>query len=223
MHDASVSPVSPVSPVALESAEFKRWFQDSKVVDSAGRPLVLYHGTDADFTCFETGDVGFHFGTLSAAHNRLDHTRDDRSRGAQERLTGAEHLMPVYLSIKNPLRMPDAGDWDNPDIVANYVSDLIIEDDEFERAYIAAADAIGGDDFRAIFEHMGYDGIVYANVAEGGGDSFIAFRAGQVKSAIGNSGLYDRANPDITDRIAGAGAARDYLSSIESMKASPHA
>lgn len=216
------------APASPDTEEFKRWFQGSKVVDRKGNPLVLYHGTDADFTCFETGDVGFHFGPISAAHSRLEHTRDDRSRDS-ERPDGAEHLMPVYLSIRNPLRMPDAGDWNIPDIVANYVSDIIAEDDEFERAYVAAADAIGGDDFRAIFEHMGYDGIVYANVAEGGGDSFIAFRPGQVKSAIGNSGLYDRENPDITDRIEAAGAALDYISSVTaathgtSNKAVPHA
>lgn len=32
---------------------FKKWFGDSKVVDEDGKPLVVYHGTDADFTAFD--------------------------------------------------------------------------------------------------------------------------------------------------------------------------
>jgi hypothetical protein len=32
---------------------FYNWFGDSKVVDEQGRPLVVYHGTDADFDVFD--------------------------------------------------------------------------------------------------------------------------------------------------------------------------
>lgn len=34
----------------IETPEFKHWFGDSKVVDSGGNPLVVYHGTDKAFT-----------------------------------------------------------------------------------------------------------------------------------------------------------------------------
>ena len=34
---------------------FKKWFQDSKVVDAKGKPLVVYHGTTHDFEEFQTG------------------------------------------------------------------------------------------------------------------------------------------------------------------------
>ena len=36
-----------------ETPEFKRWFGNSKVVDEDGNPLVVYHGTDADFNAFD--------------------------------------------------------------------------------------------------------------------------------------------------------------------------
>jgi hypothetical protein len=36
-----------------ETEAFKRWFGDSKVVDSDGKPLVVYHGTQADFDVFK--------------------------------------------------------------------------------------------------------------------------------------------------------------------------
>ena len=53
---------------------FWRWFGDSKVVDSDGRPLVVYHGTGSefdsfDFTKLESGaggagtEAGFFFST----------------------------------------------------------------------------------------------------------------------------------------------------------------
>jgi len=39
--------------VDIESAEFKAWFGDSKVVDADGKPLVVYHGTTGDFSAFD--------------------------------------------------------------------------------------------------------------------------------------------------------------------------
>lgn len=35
-----------------ETFQFKNWFKDSKVVDENGEPLVVYHGSSADFTEF---------------------------------------------------------------------------------------------------------------------------------------------------------------------------
>ena len=37
-----------------ESKYFKKWFGDSKVVDKEGRPLVVYHATNAEFDAFDT-------------------------------------------------------------------------------------------------------------------------------------------------------------------------
>jgi len=47
---------------------------------------------------------------------------------------------------------------------------------------------------RAELEAKGYDGIIYR-----GGDEIVAFRPEQVKSAIGNSGLFDPASGSLTD------------------------
>lgn len=71
-----------------ETAAFKRWFGDSKVVDAEGKPLVVYHGTDSVFTKFSrTGDIGYHFGTEIAARDRA------------ARVGGTEVLVePVTLS-----------------------------------------------------------------------------------------------------------------------------
>lgn len=40
---------------------FYKWFGDSKVVDEQGRPLVVYHGTDAKFDTFAKSEAGIYF------------------------------------------------------------------------------------------------------------------------------------------------------------------
>jgi hypothetical protein len=44
-------------------------------------------------------------------------------------------------------------------------------------------------------EKLGHDGIVYNNLFEGGGDSYLVLRPTQLKSATGNKGTYDTENP----------------------------
>ena len=36
-----------------DTPEFKRWFGKSKIKDANGKPLVLYHGTNAIFNIFD--------------------------------------------------------------------------------------------------------------------------------------------------------------------------
>jgi hypothetical protein len=89
----------------LEPA-FREWFKDSKVVDERGLPLVVWHSNAmwntaddavaARFNAFDFSkqiDLGMHFGTLSAA----------RTVGGLCR--------PFYLSLQNPLRVPDMESW----------------------------------------------------------------------------------------------------------------
>ena len=83
-----------------ESRFFKKWFGNSKVVDEKGKPLVVYHGTNADFEKFERGDIGFHFGNIEQANERMSDFVD-----------GNPHIMPVYLKMENPLDIvSDVGD-----------------------------------------------------------------------------------------------------------------
>lgn len=48
----------PIHPTKEGIANFWKWFGDSKVVDTEGRPLVVYHGTDSDFATFITNTEG---------------------------------------------------------------------------------------------------------------------------------------------------------------------
>ena len=47
------SPVKAQKRDQTETSQFRHWFGKSKVVDEDGNPLVVYHGTDAEFDVFE--------------------------------------------------------------------------------------------------------------------------------------------------------------------------
>lgn len=69
-----------------ETEAFKRWFGDSKVVDAQGKPLVVYHGTGADFSVFRDGVAYF--------TPRTDYGY----------IRNSDINMPVFRAIKNPYR-----------------------------------------------------------------------------------------------------------------------
>lgn len=89
-----------------ETAAFKRWFAGSRVVDADGKPLVVYHGTTADFAEFDRDKIvsgvlgrGFYF----AANPESTRTYSGGSRFGGAGFANGGNVMPVYLSIKNPL------------------------------------------------------------------------------------------------------------------------
>lgn len=74
---------------------FWRWFGDSNVVDSKGRPLVVYHGTKADIRAFDPARTGtasdagyFGVGVYFAE-------RTDQAEGY------GSAVYPVYIAAKN--------------------------------------------------------------------------------------------------------------------------
>ena len=208
-----------------ETPGFAKWFEGSKVVNADGSPMVMYHGTDADsdFNVFNTYDaVGSHFGTLEQAHERADAgILDTVANGAVISSARGQRIMPVYLAIKNPLRLQDLGTW-SPDYVATeLLSRGIMNQEEVDR--MDDDDYHNGDEMiRTALEDSGYDGIVYLNrneaIGKGTGnkdwtttwddarfqeafpdaaDSYVVFEPEQVKSAVGNNGEFSSDHPSV--------------------------
>jgi hypothetical protein len=84
------------------TANFKRWFGDSKVVDEKGEPLVVYHGTDEEFYAFDPSKqnvrnarmgMGFYF-----------------TANKDAAAMSGDRVMPVYLSLQNPYVISLDGD-----------------------------------------------------------------------------------------------------------------
>lgn len=203
------------------TTNFKNWFGDwqndpanaSKVVDASGKPLVVYHGTNADFNVFNVSDIGIHAGTLDQANSRI-----------KEKSTGNFQVMPLYLNVKNPLRLADSPSWKDPlwyiqkTKIGEYLSKPLVNeiikfhnglktlDLKTRNGQAAALEMAMGINKKVAGElkAQGYDGIVYKNTHDGttlenklkAEDSWIIFDPEQAKSTH-NNGDFDPANPDI--------------------------
>ena len=176
------------------TANFLRWFGDSKVVDEKGEPLVVYHVTANDFSVFGGTDniaqaMGgteqsfFFTSTPGRAEDFAAMSGDwyDEATGTRK---GRENLMPVYLSLKNPL-----------------VVNRLIEDVGEIFDLIAQAQAEGRD---GVILPRTYDYSMYHSGAYNEEvPVYIAFNPTQIKSAIGNNGDYSLTDPDIRKSIGG--------------------
>ena len=154
---------------STDTKSFKDWFGGSKVVDAEGKPLVVYHGTRPgnDITQFETPNNRDGIYFTPDASYAEGFSSDLRGDTGE-----AGPIYPVYLSVKNPyvVRADD------------------IESDEAQKFLYRGLD-------RSELEKQGYDGAML--YLEGELDQIIAFDSKQVKSATGNRGRFDPADPDI--------------------------
>lgn len=200
-----------------DTAEFRRWFEGSVVVDENGDPRVYYHGTTSrsgwdgtqDFREFATDadlEMGSHFGVVEQAEDFVANGVD------------GSRIFPVYLSISNPLRLQDTGSW-SPNVVLDQITKLgVISRDASDAIRRQSGDYLSRNVRRAI-EDAGYDGIVYLNRGEGlleavdaidweiseeafaqlyprAKDSYIVFAPEQIKSVF-NKGMWSSMDPDI--------------------------
>ncbi|HGW8790904.1 TPA: PLxRFG domain-containing protein [Pseudomonas aeruginosa] len=154
------------------SDAFKRWFGDSRVVDAEGEPLVVYHGTTADFSAFSREFLGEGDGNADFGDGFYFTDRADAASGYAQGDGG--NVMPVYLNIQNPAT--------NEVMMSHEIQDVL-------------DDGMGFADLADALAERGYDGIVFTH--KSGGREFVVFSPEQVKSAVGNRGTFDASTPDI--------------------------
>lgn len=177
-----------------DTPEFKNWFGKSKVVDEAGQPLTVYHGTNKDFNTFDKkyfnlnearGDYvgeGFFF-----ADNA-----DKAKRYASN--VGGNKIMPVHLSIQNPF-VPPEGFYDNMTI------------DELADFFDKKPSKI-----REKLMKQGYDGLIDKKYGQ-----YAVFDPTQIKS-IHNSGKYNPKDPNIFNSVMPLGLGAGLLSQQQEQK-----
>ena len=164
--------IKPIDPdknyMPPTSPEFKNWFGDSKVIDENGKPLVVYHGTDNQFSEFKTPSyftndpsVASDFATMF-----VDAPYHEKPKG--------NNVKPVYLSIKNPKEIKSF------DAYEGLFTDLNPSDPRVKK-----------------LKDQGHDGLTYKGELEGDPTYHVAFDPTQIKSATGNKGTFDSSNPDI--------------------------
>lgn len=165
-----------------KTPEFKRWFGDSKVVDEDGNPLVVYHGTSDSFDAFSVEGRQYTSGLRTNGAAWFTPNPKEASWAAEAlpkmrgETGGAPNVMPVYLSIKNPLFATEFSAYPTKKEIADLVA-------------------------------AGYDGVIVTRTGRvEDADKIMAFRPEQIKSAIGNRGTFDPANPDIRYSLQGGKA-----------------
>ena len=146
---------SKMKPVDILSKAFKRWFGKSKVVDSDGKPLRVYHGTTADdFSEFSVGEIvqpeedSIYYTTGSGADPRTflgSHFAEESSvankfakglYGEREGVGDKGRVYPVYLQIENPYETSDSKMMSEM-LEGNYSSHMVefaIEDYAYENS-----------------------------------------------------------------------------------------
>lgn len=172
---------------------FEQWFTGSVVVKADGTPAVLYHGTPRNFDAMKVSARGT-FG--SGIYCTTDPVCASTFAGEE---TGAQ-VMPVFLALHNPYRHL----IQEPEWIDSWGEGLVKElfnKVEAERIIRAAAVSTGdfGADVTEYIRQLGHDGIV-ARYKDGSRE-VVAFRTWQVKSAIGNSGLFDVHSDSLLDRV----------------------
>jgi hypothetical protein len=167
----------------IDSKAFKNWFGESKVVDDANKPIVVYHGTKDDIDQFMQGKPnkkdagwlgdGFYF----TDKPELASTYAEYLKSGPE---GA-NVLPVYLSIKNPY-------------------EATIRDKEYLMMADRRGDKVALKEFTDNLIKQGYDGVVLDYKKQMGVTEpvkeYVAFKPEQIKSVF-NKGEFNPQDPRI--------------------------
>lgn len=128
-------------------------------------------------------------------------------------------IYPVYLSLKNPMVFESTDKVDafeammnDRDRFAQYIDGTKGKKGHWKTRYIAIEPEKTNAQYVADLKAQGYDGIAirgtqYDSEDDAKVDQFVAFDSSQIKSATGNRGTFDTADPDIrhsrTSRLDG--------------------
>ncbi|MER9217857.1 D-Ala-D-Ala carboxypeptidase family metallohydrolase [Mesorhizobium sp. M0644] len=187
-----------------ETPAFKNWFGESKVVDAQGKPLVVYHGTQANFEAFDPKRAGRLDSGFLGEGVYFSTDPDTANYYANSGVDEGQNIIPAYLSIKNPYMWQKKtrgvrGVVMQGSKLPDDLHDAVIERTEFAYDENAEWDAAAERDMsRALTEILkerGYDGVI-ADV--GGGElEIVAFEPTQIKS-VNNRGTFDPADARIS-------------------------
>ena len=110
---------------------FWRWFGDSKAVDAQGKPLVMYHGTNADFTEFDasrlgTRDAGFYGRGFYFTPDEAD-AEEYADTAVEDSGAGNSTVVETYLSLQNPFIWDMSYDGEGADATRAALAEMGIQ------------------------------------------------------------------------------------------------
>jgi len=211
-----------------QTEAFKKWFGSSKVVGADGKPLVMYHGTTHNgITEFRGGTGGAMFFASEPAFAN-DYTLRGMGTTPEQREAAMDDegftpvVMPVYVKAENPF------DFERESHRAAVVDEVfktaqtfqsgdgpaLVLDGEpsmYTKEVLAYGlnpehnnwDLVERGEIQNAIRSLGFDSFF---VHENGAKNVGVYSPTQVKSATGNNGGFDPANPNILFSFAGARA-----------------
>ncbi len=184
-----------------QTETFRRWFAGSRIQNTAGGPLLVFHGAGGRFTAFDAGGRPVWFtpnaayaGTYATGTGRLE-----RALPSSQIYTGGTRLIPAYLHAENPADVGQVNTSFN-EAAADLAERTGIPEAEWRAVWDEAGqpeqmwEVINTPAAAGLLRRNGYDGIM---AREGDTRTYAVFEPGQVKSAVANRGTFDRENPDI--------------------------
>lgn len=162
----------------VRTKAFKEWFGDwennpeeaSKVVDENGEPLVVYHGTNSQWTTYDPNLFGS--ATDEGYYGKGLYLSSVKNKAMQY-----GNIMELFVNMRNPF------------IVG--IDSTLDMDESTRRGEIANM----FNRENAPDELKQYDGVLYSGT-EGKFEEIVVPTANQVKSATNNVGTYSRTNDD---------------------------
>lgn len=171
----------------LARDNFAKWFGKSQALGVGGEPLILFHGTDEP-------SIDRFFGCESIGWFSED--PEFASKYADERRSGAEcvsddgsrpNVLPVFLRIENPLCL-DFDMNDSAEVTEEIATAVgLAWKNNFSWAS-GAYEVINNSIFLTAVEKAGFDGV---RIKERGSLTWAPMNCSQIKSATGNSGMFD--------------------------------
>lgn len=187
---------------------FWRWFGDSKVVDEQGRPIVMYHGTNAVFDEFDARFIKSSTGRADLGYGYYFSSEKTGSGDSSADWYG-NIIMPVYLKSEKPFIVPENDSYGielgkkllsiDPNIKTK-MGEKISERVE-KNKQILMRDISPSDILNLLLENK-YDGVI-------SGSEYVVHYSNQIKS-VDNRGTYDSRTPNIYYQAAYAGSRVDY-------------
>jgi len=193
----------PTEKVQLRKPEFKKWFGESQVKDENNIPKVVYHGTGGDFSSFSSdfmyaGEGASQSGSGFYFTDNPESASNYAALAAQKGLPG--NVMPVYLSIKNPLKI----DFRTGEVSG---ADITLTRQQVKKIIMSVPDIKGPDSPLMNFGDIEYEG--FANVLR---DAIDAYAGSNNLAALRNDFFGD--NHDLWLRSLAAATGHDGAVSI---------
>lgn len=166
-----------------QSTQFKNWFNQSKIVDKNGEPLIVYHGTNRNINKFRKGSSGY-LGSgmyFTSDKNRADHY-------ARENYSNI--VLPVYLKMENPLVLTSV---DGTKELLNKIHGSDKQYEKRKKKQDFDTHIVTNGDINRLLK-KGYDGIIWF---AGGEVEFVVYTPNQIKHAENNNGKFSRFEDNI--------------------------